>query len=481
MGAKGLPNQVEEAGGKRVTNAHMLPVGKLYDPDPEHETWKVLAHPRSSREGYTVNEAVRDSIVNVGFWPHKPIGVWALSAQGKERTLDTTPLRFGDGLFVIEDGMQRAAAALAAQPIMRKKGLLLPKQPLMVPVYYFRLPDGNGGTRAANFDDPLDIAEFHLARQQGDSDLLKTAHVPSAVAFSLSRAARLGKSDEEILLAAPARIHGVKLADDTVRALLQWDALGRQCAALFDAGNYESRDGESHRVDVNLLAALLRVPEKGILHHPKLTSRFKILVTALEEGHRTPKKFRNWLEGEVVRHEIETDRGTARVTESGSTAEVAERDTTADTEPERETASGDTEPKAGRKPKAPRAPRTSAGPSVETSPEALARPPSAKSRATILSKVAEEEEALAKLAEGTSDDGLRVGYAHELALVKCFRVGLALSLGRAEGDVDRVEELPVRVRGVVAEVLNGALGRREARGGGSTPATKRGERARAAK
>ena len=270
MSKAGVSQGLERLNVRRYISADSIevPVGKVFFPPEEHR----LYHPRS---GLPVKKSLRERIKSEGFDPKHPIVVWILVAEGGEATLDGTKLKEGDPLIVIGDGCRRTKASYD----LVESGEV----------------DAAFTVRALKFSG--NEAEFHLMRQDLDSDLEKEPHSPAVVAYNFFAAKRAG-GDEATIVATKPRDYALA----TAYALFRWKELSTVEAEALDSGKVEI-DGKERAVGINILPALFDLVPPA--------RRFTMLRELAGAGRKSQASARRYIRAQIRAREIVAEGGEA--------------------------------------------------------------------------------------------------------------------------------------------------------------------------
>jgi len=242
-------NQAIEAKERREIE---VPIGFLFFPKKDDKNWGDLWHPRGD---LPPDPAIVQDIIDQG-GVEKPIIVWQQVAVGGEVYVDGDVAKKGDSLLIVGDGSQRTAAAVAAQPIMRKKGMLGEgKRDLFVPI-----------TKFAPATSETAVREFLLLRQAHDADRLKKLHKPSVIAHNLRMAQKHGATEDQLLGVCPK--FPVPWSKNIMDAALDWGSLHPDAAKAFDDGI--NAKNVTRQVPIGLLPVILLNFSRGE-HLAKLT------------------------------------------------------------------------------------------------------------------------------------------------------------------------------------------------------------------
>ena len=234
-----------------------VPVGFLFFPKKNDPNWGDLWHPRGDM---APDQAIVQDIVDSG-GVEKPIIVWQQVAFGGEVYIDGEVAKKGDPLLIVGDGSQRSLAAITAQPIMKKKGLLPDgKKDLFIPITKFIPMNPETAER-----------EFLLLRQAHDADRLKKPHKPSVIAYNLAICKKKGATDEQLLSVCPPNSGWTKAVMD---AALGWGNLSTDAAKAFDDG--VEIKGKTRPVPITLLPVV-------ILHSTK-NEQVKTIIECISTG-----------------------------------------------------------------------------------------------------------------------------------------------------------------------------------------------------
>jgi hypothetical protein len=242
----------------KETRGKEAPCAFLFFPKKTDPNWGDLYHPRGD---YPPDPAIVQDIIDQG-GVEKPIIVWQQVAFGGEVYIDGEVAKKGDPLLIVGDGSQRGIAAFAAQPIMKKKGMLGDgKRDLFIPIQKFIPSNPETAER-----------EFLLLRQAHDADRLKKPHKPSVIAYNLFMCKKKGASEEQLMNVCPPPTQG--WTKPIMEAALEWGNLSAAAAKAFDDG--VEVKGKLRPVPITLLPVAL--------YNSTKPEQVKTIVECLETG-----------------------------------------------------------------------------------------------------------------------------------------------------------------------------------------------------